>query len=546
MSEDNNKIIEGIPKTENYKLLKPRPDDFVDINHINYNADYIDKNLKINADAIINNKNDMESAQSSINNLNAKMETKEDKVKVTQVEGIANKGIADARKAQEKADLAYTSANEGKVAAQTAQTRAEQAFNKGIDAHNAAKTAESKAVNAETTADAAIRDARTAEIRAEKAYISAESAINTANAAKAKADTVQSNLNTTNGNVSRNSSSISSLTSTKFNKGGGRIDGDTTINGDLTIPVGKKIVFMDTGNTAAAAISTNGEDLIITEPEDNNREWARFKDDVGLYILGSKVWTESSFNPSSKANTTEFNTVKSTASQAKTTANSALAKAEQAFQLASEGKKSLGSALAGVGVQGIPTSSELPNRTFSWFSEIIRHNTKVFRQAKEQGDFYVSGFGFTPKVVVAKTYCKIKTTEFIDIFIDDPHDPRDPRERDPYEYDNDPRMPIEERIMAGEKELDGPERIPPRIIETYRSEYSHYVYCSNNLGGSIFEFRGSGSTVTARSNSTSTPYYVTSGKMKFGDLPHLLNNRTPRGGINEQIVECYIDYTIIG
>ncbi|WBW96041.1 hypothetical protein [Oceanirhabdus sp. W0125-5] len=775
MSEDNNRIIDEIPKTINYKFLKPRPDDFVDIDHINYNSDLIDKTIKINEDAITQNdmkinsvsqelknekfdkaggvisgnttvngdiivsKNhkiafydetgapggaaihmlgedlvitepedsnkewarfkdddglyvygnktwttanfnpatkanevDMKSVKNSINTINAKIETKEDKIKVAEVENIANKGVLDAAKAQSKANTAYSLAGEGKSAAQAAQTRADQAFNKGTDAHNAANVADGKAVTAQkradsayaladdgkkravaaqvkanladsnavaaqtsadeaksaadnaqrtaneaktnaataqskansgyskavaaqltadtalsnaskaqtkadsaytlatqgknaaataqtradqafnkgvaahdaanvadgkavtaqTTANTAKTNAATAKTRADQAYTKAESALNTANAAKSKADTVQTNLNTTNGNVSKNSSNISSLSSNKFDKSGGTIGGNTVVNGDLTIPVGKKIIFKDTSNADAAAILISGEDLIITEPEESNKEWARFKDDNGLYILGKKVWTEGNFNPSTKASTTDLNTVKSTASQAKSTADSALAKANQAFQSASEGKKSLGSALTGVGVQGIPASTQLPSKTFSWFSSMITNNTKVFKEARESGDFYVSGFGFTPKLVVAKTYYKIKRTEYRELI------------KPPYEPD-DPRTYEEELRREDERIIQDPDIYEPITQVTYKSDYKYYVYSYYNIGSNILEFKNSGS-VTSRSNSTSSAYYVTSGKMKFGNLPTLFNGLTPRGEVREEFIERYIDYTIIG
>ena len=34
-------------------------------------------------------------------------------------------------------------------------------------------------------------------------------------------------------------------------------------------------------------IARDGEDLVIREPEQNNKEWARFKDDNGLYLSGT-------------------------------------------------------------------------------------------------------------------------------------------------------------------------------------------------------------------------------------------------------------------
>lgn len=60
------------------------------------------------------------------------------------------------------------------------------------------------------------------------------------------------------------------------------------ILGDIILSLGKGIIFTDS-NGYGCAIKMDGENLVLIEPEDSNRKWLEFKDDDGLYVLGTKV-----------------------------------------------------------------------------------------------------------------------------------------------------------------------------------------------------------------------------------------------------------------
>lgn len=61
---------------------------------------------------------------------------------------------------------------------------------------------------------------------------------------------------------------------------------------DRTVEYGKSVFFKDSSGGLGAAMKMSGEDWILYEPEDGNKEWLKFDDDVGLYVLGTKVSLE--------------------------------------------------------------------------------------------------------------------------------------------------------------------------------------------------------------------------------------------------------------
>ncbi len=60
-----------------------------------------------------------------------------------------------------------------------------------------------------------------------------------------------------------------------------------TMTGDLRIDKADATIYFDTSGTGDAAIRVSGEDLQFIEPEDGNKVWGYFDDDVGLYLTGA-------------------------------------------------------------------------------------------------------------------------------------------------------------------------------------------------------------------------------------------------------------------